>query len=179
MSDEKPLITLYARVIVSHPLAVVVSLVVLVLLGASGARFLGFSTDYRVFFSPDNPQLTAFERLQNTFNKNDNVLFLILPKDGQVFTPRTLSAVEWLTQASWQIPHSLRVDSVTNFQHTRGQGDDLVVRDLVENAVQRTTEELTVAREIAVREPLLVHRLISPQADATAVNVTIQLPSEN
>ena len=33
---------------------------------ASGARFLTFKTDYRVFFSSDNPQLRAFEQLQNT-----------------------------------------------------------------------------------------------------------------
>ena len=34
--------------------------IVLVFAAASGGRFLGFSTDYRVFFSKDNPQLIAF-----------------------------------------------------------------------------------------------------------------------
>ena len=60
----------------------------LVLLAASGGRFLGFATDYRVFFSKDNPQLLAFETLQNTYTKNDNVMFAVQPKDGKVFTPK-------------------------------------------------------------------------------------------
>ena len=44
---------------------------------ASGGRLIGFSTDYRVFFSKDNPELLAFEALQNIYTKNDGVLFAI------------------------------------------------------------------------------------------------------
>ena len=92
--------------------------ITLVFAAASGARFLSFSTDYRVFFSKDNPQLVAFETLQNTYTKNDNIMFAVEPKDGKVFTRKTLAIIEEITQASWQIPYSIRVDSITNFQHT-------------------------------------------------------------
>jgi len=61
---------------------------------------LKFDTDYRVFFSEDNPELLAFERLKNTYTKNDNVLFVLAPKDGQVFSHETLVAVAWLTKAA-------------------------------------------------------------------------------
>ena len=121
---------------------------------ASGARFLGFSNDYRVFFSEENPQLIAFENLQNTYTKSDNVLFVIAPADGDVFTPHTLEAVEWLTEQAWQIPYSIRVDSVTNFQYTRAEGDDLIVEDLVMQASELGPGELENIREVAVREPL-------------------------
>ena len=60
--------------------------------------------------------------------------FVLAPADGMVFTPETLSAVEWLTEQAWQIPYSIRVDSVTNFQHTYAEGDDLIVEDLVMDA---------------------------------------------
>ena len=73
---------------------------------------------YRMFFSEENPQLNAFEQLQNTYTKNDNVLFVIAPQNGKVFTRETLSAVAELTREAWQIPYSIRVDSITNFQHT-------------------------------------------------------------
>ena len=108
--------------------------VLLVAVAASGGRFLWFNTDYRVFFSEDNPQLNSFDELQNVYGKNDNVLFVLAPKDGEVFTAPTLAAVERLTEQAWQIPFSVRVDSVTNFQHTRAVGDDLFVADLVSNA---------------------------------------------
>ncbi|MBT6296796.1 MAG: RND family transporter, partial [Nitrospina sp.] len=76
--------------------------IVLVFAAASGARFLGFSTDYRVFFSKDNPQLVAFETLQNTYTKNDNIMFAVEPKDGNVFSRETLAIIEEITKASWQ-----------------------------------------------------------------------------
>ena len=56
--------------------------VLAVVAAASGIRFLTFKTDYRVFFSSDNPQLRAFEQLQNTYTKSDNVLFVLAPRDG-------------------------------------------------------------------------------------------------
>ena len=169
----------YAGFIVRHPLRVVLITLLLVAAAASGVQFLSFTTDYRAFFSSENPQLAAFERLQNTYTRNDNVLFVLAPKDGKVFTNRTLDAIEWLTRESWQIPYSSRVDSVTNFQHTRGQGDDLIVRDLVENAARLTPADLAAARAIALAEPLLQRRLISPAADVSGINVTVQLPAEN
>ena len=72
-----------------------VVLVSLVLTGlaASGARGLFFDTNYRAFFSDENPQLTAFESLQNIYTKNDNLLFVVAPADGDAFTPETLQAV--------------------------------------------------------------------------------------
>ena len=129
---------------------------------ASGARFLGFSNDYRIFFSEENPQLVAFENLQNTYTKSDNVLFVIAPADGKVFTPQTLEAVEWLTEQAWQIPYSIRVDSLTNFQHTYAEQDDLIVEDLVTDAQHLTAEDLDGIRQVALSEPLLVNRLVSP-----------------
>lgn len=152
---------------------------VLVFAAASGARFLGFSTDYRVFFSEDNPQLVAFETLQNTYTKNDNVMFAVEPKDGKVFTPQTLIIVEELTQASWKIPYSLRVDSITNFQYTWSEGDDLVVQDLIENAKSFTDEQLKKVQAVALAEPLLRNRLITEKSDITGINVTINLPHKS
>lgn len=153
-----------------------VAALVLAVVCASGARFLSFSNDYRVFFSEENPQLLAFENLQNTYTKSDNVLFVLAPADGKVFTSETLSAIEWLTEQAWQIPYSIRVDSVTNFQHTYAEGDDLIVEDLVTDARTFNRAQLDRVKEIALQEPLLVNRLVSPGAHATGVNIIIQLP---
>jgi len=150
----------------------------LVFAAASGGRFLGFSTDYRVFFSENNPQLLAFEALQNTYTKNDNVMFAIEPKDGKVFTRKTLAIIEEITAASWKIPHSIRVDSVTNFQYTWADGDDLVVQDLVENAPSFTDAQLKKVQAVALAEPLLLNRLITRKSNITGVNVTINRPQK-
>ena len=153
--------------------------ITLVFAAASGVRFLSFSTDYRVFFSKDNPQLVAFETLQNTYTKNDNIMFAVEPKDGKVFTRKTLAIIEEITQASWQIPYSIRVDSITNFQHTWSNLDDLVVQNLVENSLNFTDIQLQKVQTIALSEPLLLNRLITPSTNITGINITINRPEKS
>lgn len=168
----------FFRSILDHRWMVIIIALLLAALMGGGMYRLEFSNDYRMFFSEDNPQLKAFEQLQNTYSKNDNVLFVIEPKDGHVFTRETLAAVVELTKQAWQIPYSLRVDSITNYQHTYAEGDDLVVEDLVLDPANLVKEELAEKQAIATADPLLVNRLISPDASVTGINVTIQLPGE-
>ena len=83
-------------------------LVVLFCLGmafyiGSGAQYLEFASNYRVFFSKENPELTAFEQLQTTYTKNDNFLFVLEPSDKGAFSPNTLKAVQQLSEAAWQM----------------------------------------------------------------------------
>lgn len=158
---------------------IIVLTVIIAVSIASGGRYLSFSTNYRVFFSDENPELMAFEDLQDTYTKNDNVMLVIAPKNGNVFTRETLGAVKELTEASWQVPYSLRVDSLTNFQHTWAQEDDLIVQDLVEDPSYLPQEELNRIKAVALNEPLIVNRLLSPSAHVTAVNVIINFPQES
>lgn len=166
----------FAKRVIRWRFFVIIAMLILVAMAGGGARLLEFTTDYRIFFSKENPQLRAFDALQNTYTKYDNMLFVLAPKDGEVFTQETLASVEWLTKAAWQIPYSIRVDSITNFQYTYAEGDDLVVEDLVIDPMSLSVSSLERVRQIAVSEPLLVNRLISPQTHVTGVNVTIQLP---
>ena len=145
---------------------------------ASGVRFLEFDTNYRVFFGDDNPQLADFEQLQNVYTKNDNIIVILEPDDGKVFTGKTLDAVEWLTAEAWKVPYAIRVDAISNFQHIRAEGDELIVEDLVLDALNMSQEELDYAREVAIDDPLLVNRLISDKAHVTGVNITLQLPQK-
>ncbi|MCP3668248.1 MAG: MMPL family transporter [Gammaproteobacteria bacterium] len=166
------------RFILDRRYLILIITLISALIMAAGMQYLLFSDDYRIYFSEENPQLQAFERLQNIFSKNDNILFVLAPEDDAVFTPETLQAVIWLTEESWKIPFSLRVDSITNFQHTYAEGDDLVVEDLVQAPVDRDKNQLMYRRDSALAEPLLLGRLVSPDAHVTGVNVTIQLPGK-
>eukprot|EP00439_Symbiodinium_sp_Y106_P089745 s1_g2281.t1 len=173
------MIVKYAEFLIRWRWLVMITAIVAVVGAASGGRYLGFTTDYRAFFSPDNPQLQAFEALQASYDRADNVVFLITPKDGQVFTNETLASIKWLTEKAWQIPYSTRVDSITNYQHSEAFGDDLVVGDLVADPDTATAAELSRVRDIALNEPLIVKRIINEQASVTGINVTITLPGKS
>jgi predicted RND superfamily exporter protein len=169
----------YAQWISRYRWPVVIATLLAVVGLALGAGNLGLSSNYRVFFSPDNPDLAAFEKVQNIYTKNDNILFVVTPAVGDVFTPQTLAAVEELTEQAWQIPYSIRVDSITNFQHSEAEEDDLIVEDLVSGAAGYTRTELEGVREIALARPELKNRLIASDSRVTGVNVTLQFPGES
>jgi predicted RND superfamily exporter protein len=159
-------------------------LVVLVTFGiimaaASGSRFLSFDTDYRVFFAEGNPQLEAFDKLQDTYTKTDSILFMLIPADGDVFDANTLALAYQLTQDSWQLPYTSRVDSLANYQHTEADKDELIVEDLILELEDLTPQRIAKIKNVALNEPLLKQRLISPGGHVTAVNVTVRLPLES
>ena len=157
----------------------IASTLIAVLLTASGMRFLTFDNDLRVFFSEENPQLLALETLENTFNKTDNVYIVVAPKDKNVFTRENLSAIEELTKACWLIPYSSRVDSITNFQHTYSEDDDLIVEDLVIDALSMGAAEINRVREIALSEPRLLNNDVSPDGQVTGININILPPGKS
>ena len=156
---------------------IIAATVILVGIAASGTLFLEFSADHRIYFSEDNPQLLAYDAMENTYGKSGNVFFAVAPQDRDATSALALEAMAWLTEQSWQIPYSTRVDSVTNFQHTTADGDDILVRDLVDEAVRGDPGERS--RAIALAEPRLAARLLARDGGVGGINVTVQLPGED
>ena len=172
-------ISIYARWILKNRWLVIGLSFLSVFILASEMRNVGFTGDYHVFFSDDNPQMLAFERLENTYTKDDNVLIVLAPKSGNVFDKTTLQAIEKITTMGWQVPYSSRVDSLSNFQYTHADKDDLIVQDLYRDADSLSSQDIENIKSIALKEPLLVDKLISPQGHVTGINITVQLPGKN
>lgn len=162
--------------ILKHPWVILLASIIFAVAATLGAQHLVFKSDYRVFFGEDNPQRIAFETMQSVYAKSDNVAFIIAPKDGNVFSSDTLQAIQKLTKDAWQVPFTSRVDSVSNFQHTVAEADDLIVADLVPEDATLDAEFLSRVRNVAINEPLMRKRLISEQGHVAVVNATVQLP---
>lgn len=174
--------------VVAHPKTTLLFGLLAFLVVSFGLTTARFSTDYRIFFSKDDPGLAAFERLESTFTKTDNVLFVVKAKeerDGAIFQADPLAAIQELTRASWELPYAARVDSLTNFQHPEaksgpaGEGDEITVRDLVPgDARALDAEALGRVRLAAAAEPLLAGSLLARDGRTAAVNVTLRLPGK-
>lgn len=159
--------------------AVILASLLLVIACAMGAPRLGISTDYRDWFSQQNPQLQAFEELQRVYSQDDNVSFVIKPSSGDVFTRPLLSDIRDLTEAAWKLPYARRVNSITNFQHSYAEGDDLTVEDLIRNPESMTQADIDRVREIAMNDPLLLDQTLSRDGTTTSVNVTVAIPGKD
>lgn len=151
----------------------------LIILGcAAGLPKLKYTGDYKVFFAPDDPYLVTFENLQETFTRADNIIFLVVPKQGDLFNARSLEALRWLTKESWTLPYSIRVDSLANYQHTAVDGDDLTVNDLIPPEFVGSEAEVAAVRRIALEDPMIVKRFINEKGDASVAAVTLELPAD-
>ncbi|MFA5170155.1 MAG: MMPL family transporter [Sulfuriferula sp.] len=169
----------FADWVVAHRWLIIVVTLALIIAAAMGAKRLTMSGDYRIFFKPDNPQLQSFDAMQKIYTKSDNVLLVLAPKDENVFTRKNLSALIELTDAAWNTPYSSRVDSISNYQNSVADGDNLNVADLVKNPNSLTDEDIAHIRNIAVHDPLLAKRLVSEDGRVTGINITLQLPGKN
>lgn len=165
--------------VISHRWWVIASVLLFTAVLSTQIRSLDFATDYRVFFSGENPDLIAFEDFQKIYTKSDNILIVVRAKDQRKFDGEMSQVVEKITEAAWKIPFSTRVDSITNYQHTTAQEDDLVVADLIQQGQQLRAEVLDERVDIALQEPLLHNFLIAKDAKTTAINVILQYPGKD
>lgn len=168
----------YARFIIRFRFLVVLIALAGFFAIASGGSKIGFTTDYRYFFDNQNPNLVDFERIQNTYSAPDTLMWVLQPDEGPATSPRMLELIANMTEAAWQAPYVTRVDSLTNFQHSRADGDDIVVSDLVEDPYNATAEDAARTLQIAWDEPALNLRLISEDGRTTAVVATLAMPKE-
>lgn len=164
---------------INRPWLTIASSLLVFAIAASGLQGIKFANNYRIFFSAENPELLAFENFQETYTKNDNISFYVEPKNGEVFSPEVAAAIEQLTEEAWQIPHALRVDSITNFQYSWADGDDLTVENLIRNGAALSQEILNEKRDIAIGEPLLYRNLVAEDLAATGVNVVLHYPEKS
>ena len=155
----------------------VVALATLVMLAiTAGARFITVTNDYRVLFSADNPQLAAFDALENTYSVSNAALIAIAPRDGSVFTREALGAIEELTEAAWRAPYSSRVNSLTNYTHSEAFEDDLVVAPLVEDASALSDTDVVRIEKIALDATEIAGRLVADDGRTAGVAINFILP---
>ena len=177
MSKIRNLQKSYRNLVIKKPWMLLLISIFFTVVCGLGLKGLSQNPDNRIFFSKNDPNLVALETLEKTYTKNDNIFIMVAPKNGNVFTPTNLEIIRDLTKKLWQTPASSRVDSITNFQWTRAEGDNIIISDLVpDNNINKNISDN--AKEVALNEPMLLNLLVSPDSKYTAINVTIIKPDD-
>ncbi|MDF1764500.1 MAG: hypothetical protein P1U57_13905, partial [Oleibacter sp.] len=140
----------------------------------AGVFKLSFTSDFRTYFSAQNPQLRAFEDMEQRFSRQDNVYFLITAGTQPIFSEIGLKTLAKITDSGWRLPFAQRVDSLQNFQFTEVEGDELFINDFY--SVDELPNDLESLRTTALSHPEIKHKLVSSDGKATAVNVLLNLP---
>lgn len=167
----------YTDWVLARPWLFATACILLTLACGSGLSRLKFSTDYREYFSADNPDLAALEKLEKNFGRNETVLFVVVPKDGNIFTPDTLQAMRELTGQWARVPYARGSISVTNYYDARSDGDSITAAPMLPEGPLKDID-LEAVRQRAINEPRLVHGLISPKGDVAGVVFYFEMPHQ-
>ena len=166
----------YVDAILRYRWIVLVLATLLMAAMTAGARFITVTNDYRVLFSEDNPQLLAFDELENTYSTSNAALIAITPEEGSVFTREGLGAVVDMTDSAWRAPYSSRVNSLTNYTHSEAFEDELVVAPLVEDAQGLSDADLARIEKTALNAVEIAGRLVSHDGRTAGVVINFVLP---
>ena len=159
-----------------YPWAVIVTVMALIIGLAAGAGKLSFVSDFRVYFSADNPQLLSFEQLEQDFNKQDTLTILLQPtSSATVLDSRALNEIAQLTQSAWKIPYARRVDSLTNYQRIQSAGDNITIDDFY-RPEQASAWDMASELEYVRTQPDLLNRLVNKDGDLALIIVSLSLP---
>ncbi len=160
-----------------HRMVAIASFILLLLLGA-GLVNAQFTSELRAYFSSDNPQLQQFESLEADFNKQDSIMFLVLPDSNSIYTRETLTAIHQLTELAWSLPHSRRVLSVTNLPKTIADNDQIASNALVTSPESLTHESIAQLRALTLNDPLF-SSVVGRDGGAALVAIPLDLPEDD
>ncbi len=174
----------FTRLTTSKPWLILFIITLLSLGMFAGVSKLSFSNSYRIFFSNENPELTAFDNFLETYSKNDSALIVFhLPEDSHpnetLIQRPYLETLQWATEQAWSLPFATRVDSLTNFQYSYSADDELYVEDLYQDLELMDDIEIIRRGDVAINEVILRGNLISPNKRTSAISVTVNMPEQS
>ncbi len=165
--------------VVGRPLrTIAIAFIVIAVLTAGVQHLIIVNVDIRNHFSENDPHLVKLDNFEELYALSDGVLVVVAPSNGTIFTHEALSAIEQLTKVLWQTPYSTRIDSITNYSHTEGKDDTLIVKPLVDDAGLLDNGKIDRIRAIALTTQETVGRFVSRDGHLAGLVVSLALPDE-
>lgn len=170
--------TNFARIVVYRPWVAISVSLLLVAVMVVGIKDFRMTNNPRTFFAESNPDYALLKNLEAMYGNREVVVFVLHPRNNEIFTRENLLLLEKMTQDLWQMPAAIRVSSLANFQHTEVNEDELYTHPLVENAGALTDPQIESIRRIALTEPALVHSAISAKGHVAAISVNVTMDDD-
>ena len=166
-----------SKFIIHNRIVFIFCCLVLVLILGRGITSVVFDPDMERFFPKGHPATSLSYEIDETFIRTDNLVIAINAKNNSIFTKKTLSLIESLTEKSWTVPYSIRVDSLTNYSYVRSVDDDLLVEPFIENAVSLEDSFIKQREKIVEEEEIIFGSLISKDKKTTVISIIVDPPN--
>ncbi|MFQ5427330.1 MAG: Fis family transcriptional regulator, partial [Gaiellales bacterium] len=129
------------------------------------------------FLHPDDPARSRYDAFREQFGQDEALLVAVQPPE--VFDLGFLARLrDFHVAIERQVPHIEEVTSLVNARNTRGEGERLVVEDLLE-AWPESDADLAALRTRVLGNPFYRNWLISDDGRVTAVVVEPEVYGED
>ena len=130
-------------------------------------RTLKMDNSNESFFLEGDPTKLLFDKFRDTFGNEDFVYVLI--KTGDFFEPDTIRLIKKLAEdLEAHVPYVKDMKFLGNVEYVEGVEGGIEISDLIEE-IPETPEEMKLARERAMNEPLYLDNLISRDGKTAAI----------
>jgi len=134
---------------------------------------LSIDNSTEAFLLPEDPASVRYREFRDRFDRDDRIIIALSPRD--IFDPSFLETLRLFhREIEAELPYVQDVTSLFNARSTRGEGDELIVEDLLEGWLEKWPDDvsgLEGMRERVLANPLFVNTLVSQDARLTTVTI--------
>ena len=153
-----------------HPKKIIFFILAISFAFISNLPNITIDTSTEGFLHENDPALIQYENFKKQFGHDEMIMVVVKTKD--IFTFSSLNKLKKLhTELEDTMPHLDDITSLINARNTRGEGDQLIVEDLLENWPQ-DEHALNEVKKTAVSSEMYENLLLSK--DLTLTTIIIQ-----
>ncbi|MEA3231076.1 MAG: hypothetical protein U9Q05_04890 [Thermodesulfobacteriota bacterium] len=124
------------------------------------------------FMHKSDPARVDYDTFRDQFGRDE--LIVIAIRSQEVFEAKFLKKLKKLHEDLFEnVPYIEDITSLINARNTRGEKDELIVEDLMENWPE-TTEEIKLIKQRTLDNPLYKNLLISEDSKMTTIVIQTQ-----
>ena len=157
----------YAQFICRHRIKTIIITLLITAGLVSQIPGIQLDTSTEGFLHDEDPALLAYNSFRDQFGRDEVIIIAIKPPD--IFTQTFLKKLQALHETLEEnVPYIEDITSMVNARNTRGEADELIVEDLLENWPQNEAEMATL-KERVLTNPIYENLLISGDGSFTTV----------
>lgn len=144
----------------------------------SGFKYFSFDASPRIYFDEGYAPYEDFLEMEDTYGRDFKVFIMLSALEGDIFEADHLQALNELTLKGWLMPFVSRVDSLSNFQFTYSEDDELYVEDLLPEEQFNNRQLIAARKEFALASQETAGRLVSLDGKHAAVIFSLYMTGE-
>ena len=159
----------FGNFIANNPFKVIIFVLLLLIFPLSQVKNIKMDTSTEGFMHPDDPVLVNYEKFKEQFGRDERIGIAIVSND--IFSIKFLKKLKALhLELEKNLPYLDEVNSLYNARNTRGEKDQLIVEDLLEN-FPKNEKDLQKIKDLVVNSEFYRNLYINKDANITTIMI--------